>query len=124
MLAFGQSPSPLPPAPLTPGPVGVATLPLGSSVLAVPAERPFSLEHHLLLLVNAGQGELVVDFVARPCRPGTLLWIRPGQAVQPTGPGLDAVVVVWDSRLHPTPAIAGLPADDPFGPGYWQLAGE
>ncbi len=125
MLAFGQHPAPRSPAPLTPGPVGVATFALASSALAAPAGRPHCLAHHLLLLVNAGHGEIVVDFVPRACRPGTLLWIRPGQAVHAAvGVALDAVLVVWDSDRHPTPEIAGLPGDDPFGPGYWQLAGE
>jgi AraC-like DNA-binding protein len=125
MLAFGQHTTPRSPTPLAPGPAGVATFTLGRSELAAAAHRPRCLDHHLLVLVNAGHGELLVDFVARPCRPGTLLWIRPGQTVQvPAGSGLDAVLVVWDSAVHPTPEIAGLPADDPFGPGYWQLAGE
>lgn len=107
--------------------MGVATFPLGSSDLAAHAERPRCLGYHLLLLADAGHGEVEVDFMARPCRPGTLLWIRPGQAVRfpaARSQGLDAVLVVWDSSLHPTPDIAGLPSDDPFGPGHWQLAGE
>ncbi|GAA0798733.1 helix-turn-helix domain-containing protein [Spirilliplanes yamanashiensis] len=125
MLAFGQHSPSRPPVPTAPGPAGVATYPLGSSDLAAPAGRPRCLDHHLLLLVDAGHGELIVDFVARPCRPGTLLWVRPGQAVQAgAGSGLDAVLVVWDSSVHPTPELTGMPADDPFGPGHWQLAGE
>lgn len=52
-------------------------------------ERFHRVDFHTLTLVTEGSGEHVVDFVAHPCRPGTLLWVRPGQ-VQRFGPA-DAV---------------------------------
>ena len=44
--------------------------------------QPHRLDHHLLMLVTAGHGGHSVDFVAQPCRPGTLVWARPGQVVR------------------------------------------
>ncbi|MEU5265476.1 AraC family transcriptional regulator [Amycolatopsis sp. NPDC021455] len=37
------------------------------------------VDFHSLTLVTAGTGTRTVDFVTHPCRPGTLLWVRPGQ---------------------------------------------
>jgi len=37
------------------------------------------LDFHTLTLVTEGRGEHMVDFVTHPCRPGTLLWVRPEQ---------------------------------------------
>ena len=37
------------------------------------------VDFHTLTLVTSGSGEHCVDFVTHPCRPGTLLWVRPGQ---------------------------------------------
>jgi AraC-like DNA-binding protein len=125
MLAFGHPPAPTLPATTRPGPAGLATATLRDADLALTGPRPVVLGHHLLLLGTAGQGELEVDFQARPVRPGTLLWIRPGQAVRlAPPPGLDAVLVTWESGLHPDGDLADLPFDDPFGPMSWQLAGE
>jgi len=80
-------------------------------------------DHHLMVLVTRGRGWFAVDFVRYPCRPGTLLWIRPGQAFQ-CGPGLEAAMVGWDEGFLPTLPIAPWTVDDPFGPVCWQLAGE
>lgn len=37
------------------------------------------VDFHTITLVTDGTGEHIIDFVAYPCRPGTLLWVRPGQ---------------------------------------------
>ena len=37
------------------------------------------VDFHTISLVTYGSGEHSVDFVTYPCRPGTLLWVRPGQ---------------------------------------------
>ena len=37
------------------------------------------VDFHTLTLVTEGTGTRTVDFVTYPCRPGTLLWVRPGQ---------------------------------------------
>jgi AraC-like DNA-binding protein len=81
------------------------------------------VDGHLLVLVTASRGWVAVDFVRYPCRPGTLLWIRPGQAVQ-CGPRLEAVAIGWDDGFLPDLPIAPWTVDDPFGPVCWQLAGE
>ena len=81
--------------------------------------------HHVLVLVTVGHGQHEIDFRSYPCRPGTLLWVRPGQVVRfGGGAGLDAIVVCWE------PAAVAEVADDPglldgaLGPAFWQLAGE
>jgi AraC-like DNA-binding protein len=125
MLDFGQRPPG--PALTLVGPAwaGVATSTLPATDLAAPPAAPQCLPHHLLMLTTAGHGTVEVDFSVQPCRPGTLLWIRPGQALRFGGqPGLDAALVSWDPELHPTEELGGLALDDPFGPSRWQLAGE
>ncbi|MFC7545908.1 helix-turn-helix domain-containing protein [Plantactinospora sp. GCM10030261] len=78
--------------------------------------RPQLLTEHQLILVTVGHGTHEVDFSARQCRPGTLVWARPGQVVRCGGqPGLDAVVLCWDDRVAAGPPDTG---------GHWQLAGE
>ncbi len=73
------------------------------------------LEHHWLLLVSKGHGTHEVDFEVFQCRPGTLVWARPGQLVRPGGqPGLDATLVCWT----PGPDLPD------GGPTHRQLAGE
>ena len=78
------------------------------------------LDRHLLVLVTVGHGQLELDFRPLQCRPGTLVWARPGQMVRYGGqPGLDAIVVCWD-----TSSVADAPDGAPLSDGYWQLAGE
>ncbi|KUO09932.1 AraC family transcriptional regulator [Streptomyces sp. DSM 15324] len=45
------------------------------------------VDFHTLTLVTEGEGEHAVDFVTYPCRPGTLLWVRPGQVQSFVRPG-------------------------------------
>ncbi|MEV6494475.1 helix-turn-helix transcriptional regulator [Actinoplanes sp. NPDC051633] len=63
------------------------------------AERqpaPRRLDHHLMALTTTGQGTVEIDFSSHPCRPGTLLWVQPGQAVRFGGQeGFDAALVSW-----------------------------
>jgi len=42
-------------------------------------QRPHRADFHAVILVTSGTGWHTVDFVTYPCRPGTLLWVRPGQ---------------------------------------------
>ncbi|WP_328684842.1 helix-turn-helix domain-containing protein [Streptomyces sp. NBC_00343] len=42
-------------------------------------QRVHRADFHSLTLITRGSAEHTVDFVAYPCRPGTLLWVRPGQ---------------------------------------------
>jgi AraC-like DNA-binding protein len=82
---------------------------------------------HLLALVTAGRASFSVDFETYPCRPGGLLWVRPGQFVGFPPPGIDATLVLFEPRF-PYEAV-GAPA---IGPGptrashgtYWQPGGE
>ena len=37
------------------------------------------VDFHTITLITSGSGEHSIDFVTYPCRPGTLLWVRPGQ---------------------------------------------
>src|SRR4051794_1311273 len=108
-----------------PGWAGVGTCALG------PAEAgaPWRLPYHLLMLTTRGLGTVEVDFVVHQCRPGTLLWIRPGQAVRLADAGLDAALVTFEPRLA-DPGGTGNPEYDGVAdpvdqaPGRWQLEGE
>ena len=124
MLTFGQRAPGTAPPPPAPSWAGVGTCTLAGTTLAT-ATAPHRLDWHLLALTTAGHGTAEVDFEPRPCRPGTLLWIRPGQALRFDGrPGLDAAMVTWRPGLLSADQVAGLPVDDPAGPARWQLAGE
>ncbi|MFI7547632.1 AraC family transcriptional regulator [Actinoplanes sp. NPDC049599] len=104
---------------------GVGTFTLSGTDLAMPHPAPRRLPHHLLALTTAGHGTVEIDFAVQRCRPGTLLWIRPGQAVRfGVEPGLDATLVSWERALLSAADVTGVPVDDLPGPSSWQLAGE
>jgi len=69
---------------------------------------------HLLALVTAGRASFSVDFEIYPCRPGGLLWVRPGQVVGFPPPGVDATLVLFEPQT-PYETVAGT---------YWQPGGE
>jgi AraC-like DNA-binding protein len=94
-----------------PGWAGVGTCGLD----ATSAQPPSRLPYHILLLATGGHGTVEVDFSGHTCRPGTLLWIRPGQALRIGRNGLIASVVTFDQRLA---------EDDDLLHGRWQLRGE
>ncbi|NMO51139.1 AraC family transcriptional regulator [Actinoplanes sp. TBRC 11911] len=83
--------SPLPP----PGWAGVGTCAL--DVLGRPI--PWRPSYHVLMLATGGHGMVEVDFVRHTCRPGTLLWVRPGQELRAGEDGLAASVITFESRL-------------------------
>ncbi|MFD8766829.1 AraC family transcriptional regulator [Streptomyces mirabilis] len=89
--------------------------------------RVHRLDFHHLTLINHGEGIGMVDFIDRPCRPGTLLHIRPGQVQRlPTTPAgdpadLDATVVLFTPDFPPRLPATARVTDDPFGPASWQL---
>ena len=95
-----------------PGWAGVGTCALDATFSATTLRLPY----HVLLLATAGHGTVEVDFFAHACRPGTLLWIRPGQAVRIGRNGLIASVVTFE------PGLAG--DGDPTIPVRRQLRGE
>lgn len=92
--------------------------------------RLHRLNFHHLTLVEKGHGSAVVDFVDRPCRPGTLLHTRPGQVqrlpVAPDGSpaDLDATIVLFTPDFPPRLSATTRVVDDPFGPVSWQLGQE
>jgi AraC-like DNA-binding protein len=111
-----------PPAPAW---AGVGTCALPETPLAAGRTAPARFPYHLIALTTAGHGTVEVDFATEACRPGTLLWIRPGQAIRFGGqPGMDAALVSWETNLLPADQVAGMAVDDPVGPARWQLAGE
>src|SRR6185295_1413059 len=81
MVGFGQ-PSPSTTGQLLPpGWPGVRTTTLGE-LPGAGATGLLRLDHHLLTLVTAGHGTQRVDFAPHACRPGTLIWVRPGQVIR------------------------------------------
>ncbi len=70
---------------------------------------------HLLALVTAGRASFTVDFARYPCRPGGLLWVRPGQFVGFPPPGVDATLVLFEPEFPYEAAAQGT---------YWQPTGE
>ncbi|BCJ55360.1 AraC family transcriptional regulator [Actinoplanes sp. NBRC 14428] len=104
---------------------GVGTCTLSGTDFAAEHPRPRRLPYHLLALTTAGHGTVEIDFTAHRVRPGTLLWIRPGQALRfGVEPGLDASLVTWSRDLLSAAEVSGVPVDDLPGPTRWQLAGE
>ena len=85
---------------------------------------------HLLALLTAGRASFTVDFATYPCRPGGLLWVRPGQFVGFPPPGVDATLVLfepefpYEAAAPGRPAIAGGPAASRVVGTYWQPTGE
>lgn len=123
MVVFGQS-AWAAASLVPPGWPGVHTTTLRDIPKPLPA-RPHRLDHHLLFLVTAGHGGQTVDFVAYPCRPGTLVWARPGQVVRyGRQPGLDAILVCWRPELLAALEVGAPTLTDPIGPTHWQLTGE
>jgi AraC-like DNA-binding protein len=107
---------------------GLAALRLSDLTARTPAPallRPLCGPVHVLMLVEVGHGRHGVDFVEYPCRPGTLLWGRPGQVHQFSGqPALDAKLLVFGpAMVSPSPALSRL-LDDPLAPVCWLPSGE
>ncbi|MFG2039176.1 helix-turn-helix domain-containing protein [Dactylosporangium sp. NPDC048998] len=104
---------------LTGDPVGAARLsdlPVGRSTVRT--------VDHVVILVSAGQGTHALDFVTYACRPGTLLWGRPGQVHQFGGQaGFDATVLTFSPAILPELPLPELVAD-PLAAACWQPAGE
>ncbi|SCL32607.1 AraC-type DNA-binding protein [Micromonospora pallida] len=97
---------------------GIRSLTLGDLGPDPAWRRPVLIEADHLILVTGGHGTLEVDFRPLPCRPGTMLRLRPGQAVRRTD-ALDAVVLRWGAV-----ALHGLDVDPDTVPTHTQLVGE
>ena len=72
-----------------------------------PPQRP---QFHLLFLVTKGRGRHLIDFRIHPCRPGTVLHVRPGQVQQYlVDRTFEAIVVLFSPVLVlPDKALAEL----------------
>ncbi|WP_435819390.1 helix-turn-helix transcriptional regulator [Micromonospora violae] len=81
--------------------------------------RPVIVERELLILTTRGHGDAELDFHLLPCRPGTLLRVRPGQVLRCAGPQFDATVVAWDPA-----ALRDFDVDLATTATWRQLAGE
>ncbi|WP_093622961.1 helix-turn-helix domain-containing protein [Streptomyces sp. 3213.3] len=85
-------------------------------------QRVHRVDFHTITLITEGTGEHTVDFVSYPCRPGTLLWIRPGQVQHFGRPGTMngphlLFTPAFPSRLASTVRLI----DEWYGPACWQL---
>ena len=65
-----------------------------------PPQRP---QFHLLFMVTKGRGRHLIDFRVHPCRPGTVLHIRPGQVQQYQGDRTFEAIVVLFSPVFVLP---------------------
>ncbi|GIE32963.1 AraC family transcriptional regulator [Actinoplanes italicus] len=79
------------------------------------------LSVHALVLTTSGPLFAEVDFDEHVCGPGTLLWIRPGQAVRFGEPPGDTIAVVFRPGLFGPEELPGLVPDDPTGPARTPL---
>lgn len=105
-------------------PGGVQTARLTELVADEPP-GPRRANRHVIMLVTAGRGSHALDFAPHICRPGTLVWGRPGQ-VHHFGrqAWLDATLVAFDSHtMLAHPALRDL-VNDPFAAAAWQATGE
>ncbi|XUL86341.1 AraC family transcriptional regulator [Streptomyces galilaeus] len=89
--------------------------------------RVHRLDFHHLTFVHSGAATGMVDFVDVPLRPGTLLYIRPGQVQRlpvtsgDARPDLDATVVLFTPDFPPRFPATVRVTDDAFGPAHWLL---
>ena len=74
------------------------------------------LAGHALVLTVTGRLLAEVDFHEHHCDPGTLLWIRPGQAARFGEPPEGTVTIVFRAGLFEPAELPGLSPDDPSGP--------
>ncbi|MEE1836114.1 AraC family transcriptional regulator [Streptomyces sp. SP17KL33] len=80
------------------------------------------VDFHTLTLITEGSGEHAIDFVTYPCRPGTLLWVRPGQVQRFVRPGTaNGTHLLFTSAFPPHSSSADRLVKEWYGPGCWQL---
>ncbi|MEU6371776.1 AraC family transcriptional regulator [Streptomyces sp. NPDC046909] len=85
-------------------------------------QRVHRVDFHTVTLITEGSGEHTVDFVTHPCRPGTLMWIRPGQVQRFDRPGTLRGTLLLFTPSFP-PGLAGIDrlVRDWYGPVCRQL---
>jgi AraC-like DNA-binding protein len=127
MVSFGQRVLPLG-GPNSGRPTAESGVETATITELNPDGGPQRSPSHLIMLVSTGQGSHTLDFVTHSCRPGTLLWGRPGQVHQfGRQAGLDATLIAFvPATLPEMPELAALRhlVDDPFAVTCWQPAGE
>jgi len=127
MVSFGQRVLPLG-GPNIGRPTAESGIETASLTELTPDPWPLRAPCHIIMLVSTGQGTHTLDFVTHACRPGTLLWGRPGQVHQfGRQAGLDATLIAFVPGMLPEmPELAALRhlVDDPFALTCWQPAGE
>ncbi|MER6564205.1 AraC family transcriptional regulator [Streptomyces sp. NPDC001027] len=80
------------------------------------------VDFHTLTLITEGSGEHAVDFVTYPCRPGTLLWVRPGQVQSFVRPGTaDGTHLLFTPAFPPHTSSADRLVNEWYGPACRQL---
>ncbi|MGY4745641.1 helix-turn-helix domain-containing protein [Streptomyces sp. ATMOS53] len=85
-------------------------------------QRVHRVDFHTVTLVTEGSGEHTVDFVSYPCRPGTLLWIRPGQVQRFGSPGtMNGTHLLFTPAFPAHLASTARLIDEGYGPVCWQL---
>jgi AraC-like DNA-binding protein len=103
--------------------LGMQTMRLKELYRRTPADAStwrYRVPVHLLALITTGRARFTVDFDTHPCRPGGLLWVRPGQQVGFPPPGVDATLVLFESDFPYAAAVVGAGTTGT----YWQPAGE
>ncbi len=87
-----------------------------------PADLVHRVDFHTLTLITEGSGEHAIDFITYPCRPGTLLWARPGQVQRFVWPGTaNGTHLLFTPAFPPQSSSADRLVKEWYGPGCWQL---
>ena len=80
------------------------------------------VDFHTLTLITEGTGEHAIDFVTYPCRPGTLLWVRPGQVQRFVRPGTaNGTHLLFTPAFPPHGSSADRLVNEWYGSACWQL---
>ena len=80
------------------------------------------VDFHTLTLVTSGGGEHSIDFVTYPCRPGTLLWVRPGQVQRFDGQAATGGIhLLFTATFPPVFSSAERLVTPWYGTACWQL---
>lgn len=86
--------------------------------------RPVLARQHLLIVITGGHATAQIDFRHYSCRSGTVLRVRPGQAVRcPLLSERDVVAVEWAGDI-PDDTCQDQAFQAGTGQSHWQLTGE
>lgn len=94
---------------------------IGGCALPVAAGATTDLLSCHALVLTSGPMLAEIDFAEHQCGPGTLLWVRPGQAVRFAEPSGDPVTIVFRPGLFGPDELPGVSPDDPAGPARTPL---